>query len=148
MKDWQAVAATGVVSRRDEPDRMARPIPDAAMVQVVGIPLGDGLIEPFPNPQHVALPSGSGPDSYALRMCRASLGAAIPGGAILIVDPARAPVQGGLAVLREGEGLRVLALATDKEGRLFGHSNTPFKEIALDTVSPADLAMVTAVLFT
>ena len=55
---------------------------------------------------------------------------------------------GGLGVLREGAGLRVLALATDKEGRLFGHSSNPQKEIALDAVSPADLAMVTAVLFT
>lgn len=149
MKGRQTVAVDrGVVSRRDGADRLARVPVGAAMVQVVGIPLGDGLIEPFPNPHQVALPSGSGPDSYALRMCRASLGAAIPGGAVLIVDPARVPVQGGLGVLREGAGLRVLALATDKEGRLFGHSSNPQKEIALDAVSPADLAMVTAVLFT
>jgi len=80
-------------------------------------------------------------------MCRASLGAAIPGNAVLIVDPDRAPVHGGLVVLRESEGLRVLALSSDKDGTLIGHSTNPEKQIVLDTVSPDDLAMVTAVLF-
>lgn len=116
-------------------------------LQVMGVPLGEGLIEPFPNPQHVAPPPGSGANCYALRMCRASLGATIPGNAVLIVDPDRVPVQGGLAVLREGQGLRVLALSTDKDGRLIGHSSNPEKEIMLDGVSPAELATVTAVLF-
>lgn len=116
-------------------------------LQVVGVPLGDGLIEPFPNPQMVAPPVGSGPHVYALRMCRASLGAAIPGNAVLIVDPDHVPVQGGIAVLKEEAGLRVLALSTDVEGRLIGHSSNPEKEIVLDAVSPADLASVTAVLF-
>lgn len=117
------------------------------LLQVMGVPLGDGLIEPFPNPQYVAAPPGSGQNAYALRMCRASLGAAIPGSAVLIVDPARVPMTGGLAVLREGEGLRVLALSSDKQGRLIGHSSNPAKEIPLDTVPTADLATVTAVLF-
>lgn len=117
------------------------------MLEVLGVPLGDGLIEPFPNPQYVAPPPDSGPGAYALRMCRASLGAAIPGSAVLIVDPDRAPVQGGLAVLKDGEGLRVLALSTGQDGRLIGHSSNPEKAIPLDAVSPADLAMVTAVLF-
>ncbi|MDQ4421169.1 helix-turn-helix transcriptional regulator [Sphingobium sp. DEHP117] len=114
---------------------------------VLGVPLGDGLIEPFPNPQHIAPPPGTGVEAYALRMCRASLGAAIPGGAVLIVDPERIPASVGLAVLREGVGLRVLALSTDREGRLIGHSSNPEKTILLDAVAPADLAMVTAVLF-
>lgn len=117
------------------------------LLQVLGIPLGDGLIEPFPNPQHVAPPPGTGEDAYALRMCRASLGAAIPAGAVLIVDRARMPAAGGLAVLKEGEGLRVLALSSDKEGRLIGHSSNPEKAIVLDAVAPADLVMVAAVLF-
>jgi hypothetical protein len=114
---------------------------------VLGVPLGDGLIEPFPNPQHIAPPPGTGAEAYALRMCRASLGAAIPGGAVLIVDPERIPASAGLAVLKEGEGLRVLALSTDREGRMIGHSSNPEKTILLDAVAPADLAMVTAVLF-
>ncbi len=114
---------------------------------IVGVPLGDGLIEPFPNPQHIAPPPGSGANAYALRMCRASLGAAIPGGAVLIVDPDRYPVNGGLAVLSEGAGLRVLVVSTDGEGHLHGRSSNPPKDIALDAVEPSALAMVTAVLF-
>lgn len=116
-------------------------------LQVLGVPLADGLIEPFPNPQHIAPPPGTGAEAYALRMCRASLGAAIPGGAVLIVDPERMPAPTGLGVLKEGEGLRVLALSTDREGRLIGHSSNPEKTILLDAVAPADLSMVTAVLF-
>lgn len=119
----------------------------AGVLQVLGVPLGNGLIEPFPNPQHVAPPPGTGSEAYALRMCRASLGAAIPGTAVLIVDPARAPVAGGLAVVREGAGLRVLALSSDRDGRLIGHSTNPEKTIVLDAVDAADLATVTAVLF-
>ena len=117
------------------------------MLQVMGVPAADGLIDPFPNPQHIAPPPGTGEDAYALRMCRASLGPAIPGGAVLIVDPARYTPPGGLAVLREEGGLRVLALVTDREGRLFGYSSNPEHEIPLDPVSASDLAMVTAVLF-
>lgn len=117
------------------------------LLTVLGIPTGDGLIEPFASPQRVAPPPGAGPDAYALRMCRASLGPAIPGHAVLIVDPGRTPVQGGLAVLREEGGLRVLAVTTDRDGRLYGVSGNPEKDIPLDAVPPADLAMVTAVLF-
>lgn len=117
------------------------------ILQIVGVPLGDGLLEPFPNPQHIAPPPDTGPKAYALRMCRASLGAVIPGGAVLIVDPDRYPVHGGLAVLDEGAGLRVLTVTTDYEGHLHGHSSNPKKDIPLDAVEPSALAAVTAVLF-
>lgn len=143
---WGAGAAEAIPAVAPA-GRAAQGLARSLELQVVGVPLGDGLIEPFPNPQHVAAPPGSGARSYALRICRASLGAAIPGNAVLIVDPDRAPVQGGLAVLKEGEGLRVLALSTDRGGRLIGHSSNPEKEIVLDAVAPGDLAMVTAVLF-
>lgn len=146
LKEWKITDAPAPSARAIDTVTQF-PQARAGMLQVVGVPLGDGLIEPFPNPQHVAPPPGSGGSSYALRMCRATLGAAIPGNAVLIVDPDRKPTQSGLAVLREGEGLRVLALSTDGEGRLIGHSRNPAREFALDAVSPADLAMVTAVLF-
>lgn len=113
---------------------------------VLGVPVGDGVIELFPNPQQVVPPPGSGPRCYALRMGRASLGAAIPGQAILIVDPDRTPVQGGLAVLRVEGGVRALIVATDREGRLHGYSSNPEKDIPLDAVAPEDLALVTAIL--
>ncbi len=146
MAAWDVPA----MQARSEAPTVARNVCASAptvQLQVVGIPLGDALIEPFPNPQMVTAPPGSGSNAYALRMCRASLGAAIPGNAVLIVDPDRTPVQGGLVVLKEGDGLRVLALSSDKDGTLIGHSTNPEKQIVLDTVSPDDLAMVTAVLF-
>ena len=134
-------------SHNNEPaKRTPQPASEPLSLQVLGVPLGDGLIEPYPNPHHVHAPDGSGPNAYALRMCRASLGAAIPAQAILIVDPDRTPLSGGLAILREKEGLRVLAVTTDREGRLCGHSSNPEKDIALDTVAPSDLQLVTAIL--
>lgn len=117
------------------------------LLTVLGVPAGNGVIDPFPGPQRIAPPPQTGPNSYALRMCRASLGPIIPGHAVLIVDPDRSPVQGGLAVLREENGLRVLSVTTDRNGSLYGNSINPEREIALDMVPPADLAMVTAVLF-
>jgi len=113
---------------------------------VLGIPLGDGVIEPYPNPQYIMAPAGSGPNAYALRMCRASLGAAIPANAILIVDPDRSPLQGGIAVLRVENGLRVLTVTTNRDGQLYGHSSNPEKELLLDAIAPSELAMVTAIL--
>lgn len=117
------------------------------LLPVLGVPLGDGMIDPFPGSQKIAPPPDSGPNAFALRMCRASLGPLLPGHAVLIVDPDRCPVQGGIAVLREENGLRVLAVTTDRDGRLYGTSSNPEKEIALDTALPGELAMVTAVLF-
>lgn len=127
-----------------------------------GTPVADGLIDPRISPkdgsadhvtagldataEYVAAPAGAGPNAYALRMCRPSLGGAIPGHAVLIVDPDRFPVHGGLAVLTEGEMRRVVTLTTDREGRLTGHSLNPEKCLPLDDIPPADIAMVTAVL--
>jgi hypothetical protein len=116
------------------------------MLEISGAPLADGLIHRTPGDQQVAAPAGSGANAYALRMCRPSLGAAIPGHATLIVDPDRFPFHGGIAVLKEGEGLRVLTVTTDREGHLIGHSLHPEKQIVLDVTPPGDLAMVTAIL--
>lgn len=125
----------------------AAPSPAPRRLTVLGVPIGDGLIEPYPNPQQVLPPPGIGPNGYALRLGRASVGAAIPAGAVLIVDPDRTPLQGGLAVLREDRGLRVLIVTTDRDGRLMGHSLNPEKDIALDALAPDRLARVTAILF-
>jgi len=122
----------------------------AVKLPVSGISVGDGLIDPLsgqlPANSFVVAPVGAGPRAYALRMGRATLGAALPGHAVLIVDPDRFPAQGGLAVLSEGDMLRVLAVTTDRDGRLIGHSLNPEKAVPLDEVCAADVAMVTAVL--
>lgn len=115
-------------------------------ITVHGAPMGDGLIDPLPSPQTVIAPAQAGPNAYALRMCRATLGAALPGQAILIVDPDRFPVQGGLAVLTEGDARRVLTVTIERDGHLLGHSLNPEKQIPLDATDPANIAMVVAVL--
>lgn len=122
------------------------PLFAARMLPVLGAPVADGLIDPLPGGESVPAPHGSGPNAYALRMCRPSLGAALPGHAILIVEPDRFPVRGGLAVLREGDARRVITLTTDRKGHLLGHSINPDMELLLDATDPADIAMVSAVL--
>jgi len=147
LKNWNVDEVLARPSARNAAAQGAAAGIAVASLQVVGVPLGEGLIEPFPNPQYVAPPLGSGPNCYALRMCRASLGPAIPGNAVLIVDPDQTPIDTGLCVLREQGALRVLALSVDREGRLVGHSSNPARDIILDDLPPADLARVTAVLF-
>lgn len=88
-----------------------------------------------------------GTSGYALRMCRPSLGAAIPGNAVLIVDPDRHPSNGGLAVLTEENGLRVITVTIDREGHMHGHSAVPEMQISLDAMPRDRLAAVTAILF-
>ena len=68
---------------------------------------------------------------YALRMCRPSLGAAIPGN----------------AVLTEENGLRVITVTIDREGNMHGHSAVPEMQISLDAMPRDRLAAVTAILF-
>ena len=119
---------------------------------VRGVPMDDGRISPAPSGGDVIVPPGSGANAYALRMCRPSLGSVIPGHAVLVVDPDRFPVGGGLAILREEIGgdvaLRVVSITIDRDGRMTGHSIMPEKQIAIDSFPPGDVAMVTAILFT
>lgn len=119
----------------------------AGQLQVMGVPVGGGLIAPSLTQTYIERPPSAGANAYALRMCRASLGGAIPGNAILIVDPERCPVDNGLLVLREDNGLRVLIATTERDGRLHGHSLHPAMDIALDTIEPSKLAKVTNILF-
>jgi len=76
-----------------------------------------------------------------------ALGAALPAQAIAIVDPDRFPSAGGLAVLREPEGLRLVIVTFDRQGRMIGYSLHPEREILLDERDPAEVAMVIAALF-
>ena len=119
---------------------------------VRGVPMDDGRISPAPSGGDVIVPPGSGANAYALRMGRPSLGSVIPGHAVLVVDPDRFPVGGGLAILREEIGgdvaLRVVSITIDRDGRMTGHSIMPEKQIAIDSFPPGDVAMVTAILFT
>ena len=116
------------------------------LVPVFGAPLADGLIDRIPVGRTVEAPRHAQPGSYGLRVCRATLGPALPAHAIVVVDPDRFPSSGGLAVVREAGGLRLLVVTFDRQGRMIGYSVNPDREIELDTLDPADLGTVVAVL--
>lgn len=121
--------------------------PDQAIVRllpVYGTPLADGLIARTPVEGMVEAPRSAGPDAYGLRICRPTLGLGLPASATVIVDPARFPSGGGIAVVEEEGGLRLLAITFDRHGRMMGYSESPNHEVAIDTIAPGRIAMVIA----
>ncbi|HWW65193.1 MAG TPA: helix-turn-helix transcriptional regulator [Sphingomonadaceae bacterium] len=122
---------------------------DVAMVRLVpvfGSPLPDGLIERSATGETVEAPRRAGPNSYGLRACRQTLGPGLPASATVVVDPDRFPSSGGIAVVREAEGLRLLMVTFDRQGRMIGYSANPDREVALDTLDPADVATVISII--
>ncbi|MDF2637927.1 MAG: family transcriptional regulator [Novosphingobium lindaniclasticum] len=117
------------------------------LVPVYGSPLPDGLIARTPAGTQVEAPRSSGPRTYGLRLGRPTLGAGLPGRSILLVDPDRFPSAGGLAVVTEEQGLRVLSVTLDRQGRMLGYSENPDLEIAIDEIDPVNLGTVVAALF-
>lgn len=117
------------------------------LLPVFGVPLNDGLIARIATGEQVEAPRNAGPRAYGLRMCRPTLGSGLPGRAILVIDPDRFPSAGGLAVVREAEGLRLLSITFDRQGRMLGYSEHPNKEIAIDGIAPADVATVLSAQF-
>jgi transcriptional regulator with XRE-family HTH domain len=116
------------------------------LVPVFGAPLADGLVDRVPIGRTVEAPRHAQPNSYGLRVCRATLGPALPAHAIVVVDPDRFPSSGGLAVVREAGGLRLLVVTFDRQGRMIGYSVNPDREIDLDTLDAADVGTIVAVL--
>jgi transcriptional regulator with XRE-family HTH domain len=113
------------------------------VLPVFGSPLPDGLIERTATGDTIEAPRRAGPNAYGLRVCRPTLGPALPGHAVVVVDPDRFPSAGGIAVLRETAGLlRLLIINADRQGRIIGYSLNPDREVPLDAVDPADLATV------
>ncbi|MYL99306.1 XRE family transcriptional regulator, partial [Novosphingobium sp. FGD1] len=95
----------------------------------------------------VEAPAGAGPRAYGLRLGRPTLGAGLPGRSTLVVDPDRFASAGGLAVIRENAGLRVVSVTADRHGRMLGYSENPDLEIVIDTLDPADVAAVLSAVF-
>lgn len=123
---------------------------DMAMIRLVpvfGTPLHDGLIARSATGGTVEAPRIAGPNAFGLRVCRPSLGAALPGRATVIVDPDRFPSAGGIAVVREEGGLRLLSVTFDRDGRMMGHSLNPDREMAIDSLDPSDVATVIGAVF-
>lgn len=117
------------------------------LAPVYGEPLHDGLIARRATGEEIEVPRNAGLRTYGLRIFRSSLGPGLPSRSILIVDPDRFPASGSLAVVRETDGLRVLSVTTDRQGRMIGFSEHPAREIALDELDPKDVATVIAAQF-
>jgi transcriptional regulator with XRE-family HTH domain len=116
------------------------------LVPVFGFPLADGLVDRRATDETVEAPRCAGPRSYGLRCCRPTLGPGLPAHATVVVDPDRFPSSGGIAVVREEAGLRLVMVTFDRQGRMIGYSTNPDREVALDTVDPSDVAAVISVL--
>jgi hypothetical protein len=112
------------------------------LVPVFGLPMADGLIAKMPVHAWVEAPRSAGDGSYGLRVCRPSLGLGLPASATVIVDPSRFPSGGGIAVVEEVTGLRLLAITFDRQGRMMGYSESPDHEVNIDDLDPARVAMV------
>jgi len=116
------------------------------LVPVFGAPLMDGLVDRLATGQVVEAPRGAGPRCYGLRVCRPTLGPALPAHATVVVDPDRFPAPGQIAVVREAGGLRLLIVTLDRQGRMIGYSTHPDREVELDTIDPADVATAVSAL--
>jgi len=144
--------------------RVAIPPPTVRQLAVYGVPHGDGLVARTPTGRTIADHAGWGPRAFGLRVGRPTLGGGLPGNAIVIVDPDRYPVAGGLAVVREGDvpassdqtqanpdatvaTYRIVAVTVDRDGRMFGYSTTPAIEIAFDERPSEQLGAIISAYF-
>lgn len=146
---WEPVAEN-LPDAAWQPGDKAQPSAEQAgrrRLPVFGTPLLGGRISPAPTGSWVEAPAGAGPRAYGLRLGRPTLGAGLPGRSTLVVDPDRFASAGGLAVIRENAGLRVVSVTADRHGRMLGYSENPDLEIVIDTLDPADVAAVLSAVF-
>ena len=81
------------------------------LLPVLGAPVENGLIAPISVPgANVEAPRHAGPRAFALRVGHALLGPGLPASAVVVADPDVRPSPGGLALLREGDCWRLLAI--------------------------------------
>ncbi|WP_404367629.1 helix-turn-helix domain-containing protein [Sphingomonas sp. MMS24-J45] len=116
-------------------------------LRVHGTALAGGLIDFTASDEMVEAPTRAGPRAFALRVCRATLGAGLPAAAVVVVDPDRPAVAGGLAAIRVGKAYRLVTVTFDRNGATTGYSVSPDMEINLDTLDPADVAGVIGAIF-
>ena len=116
-------------------------------LRVHGTPLAGGLIGFTATESMIDAPARAGPRAFALRVCRATLGAGLPANAVVVADPDRLPVVGSIAAVRSGDAYRLVTVTFDRSGATIGYSVTPDMEINLDALDPADIAGVIAAVF-
>lgn len=136
---------TGLHASRQPRAAVSSPI--AQHLPVYGSPGSDGLIAFTPTATTVRAMGEVSPGSFALNVCRATLGGGLPAGAVVIVDPAKRPVPGSVAVVREGENYRLLIVSIDKTGALVGYSTNPDREVALDDLAADKVAGITGAIY-
>jgi hypothetical protein len=105
------------------------------------------LIANIATDARIDAPRVAGPRAFGLRVCRATLGAGLPASAIVVADPDRAPTVGGLAVIRNESGYRLVTVTIDRTGATKGYSLAPDLEINLDELDPADIFAVISAVF-
>ncbi|WP_238542492.1 helix-turn-helix domain-containing protein [Sphingomonas sp. PAMC 26621] len=109
---------------------------------VFGTPFTGGIIAFTPTEDVVEAPRRAGARAFALRVCRATLGAGLPASAIVIADPDHRVTVGGLAAVRTAEGYRLVSVTFDRTGATKGYSVAPDLELDLDALDPADVVAV------
>lgn len=114
------------------------------LAPVYGVPLPGGAIALQLTGATVELPSFAGPRAFGIRVGRAPLGSGLPGHATAIADPDRYPQAGGIALVRSGEGHRLMSVSVDPQGAMTAHGLDPADSVALDTLAPADAVAVIA----
>ena len=119
----------------------------ATTIPVRGVAGADGVVLDQETGERIQPPPGCGPGVIALRLCRATLGAGLPGQAILFIDPDRYPVAGGLAAIREPGGFRILAVAAGMDGMLVGHSLFPQRSMQLNELTQDEVHAIVAARF-
>lgn len=117
------------------------------MVPVHGASLGEGLLSLTKTSARIEAPALAGPRAFGVRVCRATLGGGLPGQSTVIVDPDRYPQAGGLALVRDGVGYRIVAIALDRTGAMIGYADFPPFEVPVDTLAPAEIAAVVAAIY-
>lgn len=116
-------------------------------LRVYGSPLAGGLIGFTETDMLVEAPVRAGSRAFALRVCRATLGAGLPAAAIVIADPDQLPAVGGIAAVRTGEAYRLVTVTFDRNGATIGYSVAPETEVNLDSLDPADVVAVIGAIF-
>lgn len=124
-----------------------QPAPLQRALPVLGTPLQSGLIADKPTGVMIDAPSGAGPRTFALRVCRATLGAGLPPNAVVFVDPDRSPTLGSLAVIRSSGAYRLVTVTLDRAGTTMGYSVSPDLAVNIDDLDPADVAAVIGAVF-